>query len=74
MLSLSSERAVRILCRKQKLISQPLGIVSGNSERGSEHAGLVFAFFVGGIKRVVAKFCNVHESLFGIGEFHALDI
>ena len=62
MRSFASERAIGIPCRQQELIAQPFGIVSGKSERGSEHAGFVLAFFMDGIKRVVAKLCHIHES------------
>ncbi len=67
MRSFASERAIGIPCRQQELIAQPFGIVSGKSERGGEHAGFVLAFFMDGIKRIVAKLCYVHESVFGIG-------
>ena len=66
----SSKRAIGFFGRQQQLIAQPPGIVSGKSERGGEHTGLVFAFFVDGGERVVAKFCNVHESVFGVGRLH----
>jgi hypothetical protein len=66
--SFPSKRTVGIPCSQQQFIAQPLGIVSGNSERGGEHAGFVFAFLVDGIKRVVAQFCHVHENMFGIGK------
>jgi len=74
MFGLSSERAIEILRGKQKLIAQPLGIISGKSQRGGEHAGFVFAFFMDEIKRVVAEFGHVHEGLFSIWKFHAIKV